>query len=181
MSTNQIQSQLLRLPAELRDQIYQYTFEGDIFDVDKPRLKKPHRRNTIGLLLSCEQIHDEAIELYYKHTTFFFVDWNEGTDWLKERPYRYIDLISDLRFDTVERGYRRYNLRGYGGEHMAQSLVGFIFNLEYGVRGRVELRPGVLKASVLLRTERSIGPATLRSSIGINRISSVVCIVSIMR
>lgn len=85
---NQRESPLLRLPAELRNLIYQLTFEGSpIKSLDKvavslyPNIKfdrastgikfdRPCTRHHV--LLTCHQIYKEAESLFYKHSIFAF-------------------------------------------------------------------------------------------------------------
>ena len=55
---------LERLPQELRDTIYEMTFKDEIFE--------PKKDHILGILLACRQSHTEAIEIFYKTTTFMF-------------------------------------------------------------------------------------------------------------
>jgi hypothetical protein len=69
---------------------------------------------TPGLLLTCKQIYNECIELFYVATTFYVEDWKLLIRWLKALPPLRRSLISeiwcvqnmalpDAKMDSVER------------------------------------------------------------------------------
>jgi hypothetical protein len=62
-------SPLLRLPGELRNEIYAYALCGHLFGRPQ-RLKKPVEQHTTSLLLVCRQIHNEARDFLFKNNTF---------------------------------------------------------------------------------------------------------------
>jgi hypothetical protein len=75
---NQRNSPLLRLPAELRNQIYMFAFCNITVDVrsryendpiDNQNLIQGHRR-VVGLLTTCRQLHHEALPIFYEYCTF---------------------------------------------------------------------------------------------------------------
>ena len=76
ISANQRNSRLLRLPAELRNQIYKYALGGHrvLLATTQPRLCRypeepiPH----FALLKVCSQIHAEAALLLYSLNIFYF-------------------------------------------------------------------------------------------------------------
>lgn len=98
MSDTCTSSRLLSLPRELRDEIYIKLFEDDIYEIDNPTA--PALPATAGLLLSCSQLHDEAIEFYYQHTTFVFRTVERGAEWLYHILCRYLRLINHVIYDT---------------------------------------------------------------------------------
>ncbi|PVH92300.1 hypothetical protein DM02DRAFT_677585 [Periconia macrospinosa] len=89
MRRNQRESPLLRLPPELRQSIYEYTFASDNWIVTH-RYKSNKTRNTrfkleykdgssyktsengLALLLSCKQIYNEARDILFMQSTFSF-------------------------------------------------------------------------------------------------------------
>lgn len=67
-------SRLLNLPAELRNQIYEYTFSSSPVEISRRSFLKQNPKGLLkssGLLLACKQIHHEAAQLYYSLTTFY--------------------------------------------------------------------------------------------------------------
>ena len=72
-TTAQQDSALLRLPAELRNMIYEFTFSHCRVEIPRRRKRESYGRSKPNnLLLACRQIHEEAIQLYYIHATFCF-------------------------------------------------------------------------------------------------------------
>ncbi|KAI4641134.1 hypothetical protein J4E93_008012 [Alternaria ventricosa] len=69
---NQTDSPLLLLPAELRNDIYNYIFNGAIIKVNKPLVKKDMRRyrSVRAILYTCRQIYIEASALSFTLCTF---------------------------------------------------------------------------------------------------------------
>ncbi|KXT12866.1 hypothetical protein AC579_5388 [Pseudocercospora musae] len=93
LSTIQQASRLLCLPAELRNKIYTHLFESD------PPLIKP-TYTLPGILKTCRQIFHEAVGLYYSATPFRCLDESSTVSWLTTLPQKYLDLISEVRYDT---------------------------------------------------------------------------------
>ena len=72
-TTSQQNSLLLRLPAELRNMIYEIHFSYCRVEISRRSQLPPYGRSRPNdLLLACRQIHQEAIQLYYIHTPFCF-------------------------------------------------------------------------------------------------------------
>jgi hypothetical protein len=80
-------SSFLRLSPELRNQIYH-----DIYTSSTIHLGN----ETPGLLLTCKQIYNECIELFYVVTAFLVEDWEALTRWLKKLPQQRRRLITEI-------------------------------------------------------------------------------------
>jgi hypothetical protein len=93
---NQFNSHLLRLPAELRNRIYEFAFSattvkvhldttGEMHLLDSPMAAParhaPQLQQETNLLLVCRQIHHEAFDIFYKTCRLDFGDgfgtWGE--------------------------------------------------------------------------------------------------------
>jgi hypothetical protein len=68
---NQLDSPLLRLPAELRNRIYKFAFTGQSVTV-LPDRRTDARKDlgTLALLLTSCQVHHETACLFWSHTVF---------------------------------------------------------------------------------------------------------------
>lgn len=80
-----------RLPRELRDKIYEYAVvheDGIKIRCDKrkgkrmPRVASPHHA-TLALAMTCHQMHEETIDLYYEKNSFYFPPTWQGVELLK--------------------------------------------------------------------------------------------------
>jgi hypothetical protein len=80
-------SSLLRLSPELRNDIYHYIYTSSTFHLGN---------ETPGLLLTCKQIYNECIELFYVATAFYVEDWKLLIRWLKALPPLRRSLISKI-------------------------------------------------------------------------------------
>lgn len=74
---NQRESPLLRLPSELRNEIYQYVLGGHTYDLPmesggQPGTQLPERPMDLSLPLACRQTYLEALPIIYSHNTFAF-------------------------------------------------------------------------------------------------------------
>ncbi|KAF2013419.1 hypothetical protein BU24DRAFT_331283, partial [Aaosphaeria arxii CBS 175.79] len=89
---NQKQSPFLRLPAELRNQIYEYYFEegsvylddSEIYYADSSSFRA---FNYIGLILVCRQIHADTALFPYTKLLFNFAWFTSGQigAWIEKR------------------------------------------------------------------------------------------------
>lgn len=52
--------------------------------------------------MSCKQVYEEAIGIYYETTTFAFTDPTAGENWLFTIPCQYLVAISKVRFDAIK-------------------------------------------------------------------------------
>jgi hypothetical protein len=80
-------SSFLRLPPELHNQIHHYLYTSSTIHLGN---------ETPGLLLTCKQICNECIELFYVATAFFVEDWVALTRWLKHLPQQRRRLITEI-------------------------------------------------------------------------------------
>ncbi|EME40641.1 hypothetical protein DOTSEDRAFT_27268 [Dothistroma septosporum NZE10] len=91
-----LQGHLIKLPQELRDQIYDDVFTDAVVDIRAYGTRARHA----GLTIACKQLYLETIELYYQRTAFVI-----GSDaavlykWLKKIPAKHGKLVQDVRFD----------------------------------------------------------------------------------
>lgn len=70
---NQRNSPLLRLPGEIRNKIYEYTFSGtSVYARNLRPRRKDLRPHPSLVLLTCRQIRHEATARFYNFTTFVF-------------------------------------------------------------------------------------------------------------
>ncbi|KAI4644833.1 uncharacterized protein J4E79_010968 [Alternaria viburni] len=103
-SLNAVNSPLLRLPAELRNMIYDCVFSGDSFLFDQYWFpgRRPngvallcsgaYQSHTLGLLLASRQLHDETALHPYKLGVFDFwfdEDHYDEYDW----PEKFLDHV----------------------------------------------------------------------------------------
>ena len=89
-------SLLLGLPRELRDIIYGLVFEGECFRHTCPSLHFERIPHSVGLLLTCKQIHVEAINIYYRQVTPTFSGRNSLAEWAKRLPVTYLQQIHTI-------------------------------------------------------------------------------------
>lgn len=78
-------SRLTRLPAELRNRIYELALPDTII-IPRRRPKMGIPCNKVcapGLLLTCKQIYQEAIGLYYSSTSFWFKIPDDFARWAR--------------------------------------------------------------------------------------------------
>jgi hypothetical protein len=69
---NQLNSPLLRLPGEIRNRIYEYTFSESVVVVSDGYANRSYTRknNTpLHILATCQQIRHEATSFFWKHCT----------------------------------------------------------------------------------------------------------------
>jgi hypothetical protein len=71
----------------LHNQIHHYLYTSSTIHLGN---------ETPGLLLTCKQICNECIELFYVATAFFVEDWVALTRWLKHLPQQRRRLITDM-------------------------------------------------------------------------------------
>jgi len=97
ISANQSNSRLLRLPAELRNQIYKYVLGGHrlLLATTQPRLCSHDPIPHFALLKVCSQIHAEAALLLYSLNIFYF-----STD--ASRTNAFLSSISTSKLEALE-------------------------------------------------------------------------------
>jgi hypothetical protein len=80
-------SSFLRLSPELRNAIYHHLYTSSTIHLGN---------ETPGLLLTCKQIYNECIELFYVATAFYVEEWETLTRWLKHLPQQRRRLITEI-------------------------------------------------------------------------------------
>ncbi|MCJ1333450.1 hypothetical protein MMC10_010149 [Thelotrema lepadinum] len=108
--TTQPNSSLLSLPPEIRNDIYERVFDYMVFDA-RSLSYGPRNFTAKNLLLTCKQIHTEAIKVFYSTTTFHFVPHESipFRSWIcKFGPAR-VSLMKDVRCDRLFEGHDRYD------------------------------------------------------------------------
>ena len=119
----QIHSGLFSLPPELRDAIYEQVFDNEyclvqegIFCDECPGhkfiLSNPP---SSGLLLSCKLAHAEAITMYYRYSTFKFINLNpyDIRDWILRRAGATREIITKIEVPKryyIEHSTSPYNI-----------------------------------------------------------------------
>jgi hypothetical protein len=89
----QTQSPLLRLPAEIRNEVYKYALCDQVLDVDG----KSAERNLFGLTLACRQLYQETELLIYSRNTLRIKDGPKFEKWLKKRTGPQLAAISTIK------------------------------------------------------------------------------------
>ncbi|KAF2118392.1 hypothetical protein BDV96DRAFT_643639 [Lophiotrema nucula] len=84
------QSALLRLPAEIRNTIWEHAICGDRIEPGSNLRLMTKNRPVIqdfkvGLPFVCRHVHSETIQLFYAHNTFHFKDGIAMQDWAWKR------------------------------------------------------------------------------------------------
>ena len=102
---NHLNSPILRLPGEIRNQIYRYVCETTTIRYGENYEKRPEGtgtacRFTQTFLLTCKQWHSEAITLMYGLATF---EVSSTEAWLSRQSFnpKYCSLITSLSVDSV--------------------------------------------------------------------------------
>jgi len=122
---NAANSPLLRLPAELRNMVYEYVFEGNryvfggyLFTGKRPEdgntlIWRKLETNALGLLLASRQLHAETALLPYKLGVFHFEfeepdfdedEWYEEVlqDFFRARSRKQIAAIATMQVSTEQ-------------------------------------------------------------------------------
>jgi len=105
ISANQRNSRLLRLPAELRNQIYKYALGGHrvLLGTTQPRLCSEEPIPRFALLRVCSQIHAEAALLPYRLNIFHFsTDASSTNDFLSSMSTSQLGALEILVIHTKD-------------------------------------------------------------------------------
>ncbi|KAF2118409.1 hypothetical protein BDV96DRAFT_569855 [Lophiotrema nucula] len=110
---NSIQSPLLRLPAELKDEIFSYVFGGQTIYVEHTRSAISQRLAFVlqppdftvlrswsyflEPLLLCRHVYEEAKLHFYRHNIFVFRHEEALNVFLRERTQAQINAVSSLK------------------------------------------------------------------------------------
>ena len=118
--TPQLNSSLLNLPAEIRNDIYERVF--DYLAVGPhPRNPNYSQRDSTSksILLVCKQTHAEAIQLFYRSIVFCFVFLPDRgfKSWIRKLGQARASLIEEIRYDGPHRGRKDWTgpLTGING------------------------------------------------------------------
>lgn len=138
----------LDLPAELRNTVYELIFETTDVHISL----NGYFHAPPSILRTSSSIYQEAVLLYYHHTTFTFWQGPSLLHWYGFLPGKFRDAITKLRYcppglsDPVEQIYNKLHLHE---GHLATASK--------------PLKPGVLKAQVITRTGEVTRTDNLRS------------------
>jgi hypothetical protein len=105
-----LQTQLLRLPAELRVQIWKYALGGKMFEVycwpsynyhKNPTRVLNRERNCLSLLRTCRQIYQEARLIPFTSNRFRIKNESGFQTWLDELDTSQQEAIAELHLVTL--------------------------------------------------------------------------------
>ena len=91
------QSPLLRLPAELRNRIYQEILS----EIEQP-IRLTTTRQSPSVLSVCHQICEEGSGLFYSTATFQFTDPSICLRFLENLSHEHRKLVQEIRYDCSE-------------------------------------------------------------------------------
>jgi hypothetical protein len=176
-------SQFLRLPGEIRNQIYTYTFECTEQKIE-PGYRLP------GLLTACRKTYSEALHLYYYLTPAFRCLHEDSTvSWLRNLSRENVKLLRQLRYDAMwiiltkthtQNTDQECNLYRSLLKRLEESRVDLggltwlvSFYLPFGAKGRGEIR-WTDKPDVVIKLMRDwrYGSSTLNQHFGYEWISA---------
>lgn len=89
------------LPAELRNRIYEKTFEGSLVLHAVRRHPSTRKYDAPGILLASKQTYSEAVMTFYQATTFYWCHIRDGLDWYNRLPLSSRNAVTCVRFDTA--------------------------------------------------------------------------------
>ena len=150
----QPQSRLFTLPPELRNMVYEWVLHrAEIGITSRTRKNTRGRSASTALLLTCKQVHIEAIQLYY-HASRFHLGYGayyRVKEWLRSIGAARASLIRTLCVSPtldleveIERGHESLNAR-------AAAACALLCEIQQ----KCTLAPGVLKAEVGLSNVRA--------------------------
>lgn len=98
-AADQSKCRLFRLPAEIRNSIYELAFENEVVFVGTKIKKKPQARAKVqGILLACKQTYAETLQLHFSISTFQFDNKNRIMQWLRNIGLQHRILITQIEF-----------------------------------------------------------------------------------
>ncbi|KAI4616578.1 hypothetical protein J4E80_005852 [Alternaria sp. BMP 0032] len=111
---NATESPLLQLPAEMRNEIYKYVLSGQVHEI---LLRPRAQQNSLGLVLVCRQIAEEAAMLQYPYCTFAFDHWLAIENFSSRCPPAKRKLIRTIqlkprRWGMLERTFWNFGRNG---------------------------------------------------------------------
>ncbi|KAK5720625.1 hypothetical protein LTR15_006585 [Elasticomyces elasticus] len=86
---------LLTLPAEIRNLIYKFIFQGT-------HAPAHPRRATPAVLRVCRQLKGEASGIFYTNSSFDFHDFHVGVAWLVRLDPERRKVITEVRYDCSD-------------------------------------------------------------------------------
>lgn len=93
-------SRLLKLPAEIRNRIYELVFADSTVIIQKAQ-KNVYRPESIGILTACRQTYKESIGYFYSLTTFYG-QWRTLATFVIRLSRRYAEFITSLRIHHID-------------------------------------------------------------------------------
>lgn len=94
---NPTDSQLLTVPAELRNRVYSLVFDNCIHDVTiLVRFRKSAKPTS--LLLACKQVYQEAIGIFYSNAIIASTGTSDLVHWIKHIPPQHYHLVPEIRY-----------------------------------------------------------------------------------
>ena len=100
MSDQDSTSPLLALPTELRNSIYEFAFLEATLKIDAVKPPK-----SASLLLTCKQIHNEALLVYYANLTVTAYARPKFVAWAQALSAKSLRLIPEIRYDIDEHAF----------------------------------------------------------------------------
>lgn len=85
---------LLTLPRELRDSIYKYALCETHVEIKATGLTSSNG----NLALTCKQLYNETVDLYYEHTTFTCGRLDGFITWFRGVPLKRLELVDKIYF-----------------------------------------------------------------------------------
>ncbi|KAF7187558.1 hypothetical protein HII31_11182 [Pseudocercospora fuligena] len=147
------------LPAEIRNRIYELALDKVVtFDIAR-HARADHKKGlpaAPALLVTCKQIHAEAIKLYWTNSTFRFPRTNADTFevWLLKIKRRRRELLSNVQLDTPSFWMRFFAIPNPGApvttfdlRETAEAGERQLRNCQAGKRG---VAKGVMKTSLIV-------------------------------
>ncbi|TKA33622.1 hypothetical protein B0A50_00458 [Salinomyces thailandicus] len=142
------ESPLMRLPPELRNQIYGLTFEGakvNIISTLSLEKRTKYIMDVLPLLLTCRQIRKEAVEMLYAAAFLVSDSSVRLQNWLEALPPKHRKQISNVHFDA--KAAAQGHLEAEDLAEWAQTMVN-VMTVGWQKKG-IRLPNGPTKARVL--------------------------------
>ena len=102
---------------------------------------------------TCKQIYEEGTPIFYSITTFQFDAYGDGIDCSNKLPENFRAAINNIHYNVASGACNAVGLVGESGSVQENFLR--LFESDMADRGKA-LRPGVLKASVVLKSRKEV-------------------------
>lgn len=140
--------------------VYRMMFEGEEIPLHCRPMPAPRYgeawSHAPNILLSCRTVYDEAVVLYYRHSTFTCLYWKDLYIWLRNLPPTLRVQVRSIHWDNVGLMKRWRAARGMvtpavAAETLVTPLLEPCFTIarDQMVRAHGISRPGVIKCSLL--------------------------------